>query len=665
MSQTARRIYVDRSRVNDTHRCKRLRYLGYHAGSAHRGLQPVRKSIHLVIGGAVHAGLEVLLREAQKWLNEYPHEDLDKLFIKARPAIEQRAVASALADLAAASAHGVELDTLEVAGTEAAIQMAAGVAIDFSGGADGGGGGMSPASIASMSDSPIMIDFSMAEHNQPSLPTGFMEQLEVSVKLEQQAVGEVVDWSKPIYGEAASGTGVAAVDGNNIDGSGGVGSRGVDQLSGQASVEANLQAATGIDDYLRQELAALVEAMVRAYSRRRLRPLLEQFEVLEVEREGQWKLADVEGAGEHRWQQQLGAGGIGGTISVCTLCGEPTNSLAAQGSCRGDRTEVWFMSRLDALLLERSTNSLYLQSYKTAGSWDRRKANEAEIDMQGLSEAVDVELRLAEAWEQVHAPLFQSLLEDFSLEACLQMSGNKKISELVETPVARWLLTLPNPPRILGVRYEYLLKGQRRQDDKDAQLPGRYVFDSPLIRAYSLDGITADDRRWGHSYSYWNLAGQNKKLDYRSWKKKPTWKFMPIATWIDRLDAGLVQPEAYDKDGRPIDVLADQFVAPIHVYRNEDDMRDMLEQLEAEEVQVARDVAAVHAVEHDEMRLRSELNKRFPQNRSACVWPGKCSMFQICYGSADMRRNPEINSELYQIRSVANHPVEFQEASHA
>lgn len=315
---------------------------------------------------------------------------------------------------------------------------------------------------------------------------------------------------------------------------------------------------------------------------------------------------------------------------------------------------MWFMSRLDALLLERSTNSLYLQSYKTAGQWDRRKAQEAEIDMQGLSEAVDVELRLGEAWE---------LVQDDKNDGESHPHRIKRIPELVEPRVAKWLLTLPNPPRILGVRYEYLLKGQRRQDDKDAQLPGRYVFDSPLIRSYSQDGITSDDRRWAHSYSYYNLAGQNKKLDYRSWKKKPVWRHMPVSVWIDRLDAGLVQPEAYDKDGRSIDVLGEQFVAPIHVYRNEDDMRDMLEQLEAEEVQVARDVAAVHAVEHDPVALRSELNKRFAQNRSTCVWPGKCSFFQICYGSADMRRDPEHMSELYQIRSVANHPAEFEEAA--
>ena len=63
MTQT---IYTDRSRVQTAQRCRRLRWLGYHEGTAGVGLVPVKKSIHLVVGGAVHAGLELLLREGQE-----------------------------------------------------------------------------------------------------------------------------------------------------------------------------------------------------------------------------------------------------------------------------------------------------------------------------------------------------------------------------------------------------------------------------------------------------------------------------------------------------------------------------------------------------------------------------------------------------------------------
>src|ERR1700691_4450926 len=56
-------------------------------------------------------------------------------------------------------------------------------------------------------------------------------------------------------------------------------------------LERQRNAGAEFDDWLWQEQAALVEGMVRAYARRRLRPLLEEFEVLEVEREGDWELA--------------------------------------------------------------------------------------------------------------------------------------------------------------------------------------------------------------------------------------------------------------------------------------------------------------------------------------------------------------------------------------
>ena len=65
------------------------------------------------------------------------------------------------------------------------------------------------------------------------------------------------------------------------------------------------------------------------------------------------------------------------------------------------RYESRFMSRPDALLRSRADNSLYILSYKTAATWDIRKARDAEHDMQGLREGVEVERRLREWWEEL------------------------------------------------------------------------------------------------------------------------------------------------------------------------------------------------------------------------------------------------------------------------
>jgi hypothetical protein len=613
-----KKLVTDRSRCEAKQRCGRSRWLGYESGDSRLGLTPVKKSIHLVIGGAVHSGLEVLLREGQQAVDNLilvfgaALQDnsvtavLDSLMPSpAMRGIEDAAVGAALTHLRSMTEHGVELDTLELVGTEKAAQEVAQQASAITG---------DKLSLESMG----MIEVKLTDDPYVvGLSQGFTPESTVGEVFggEVKVVAPSEDWAMPGAGANAHGTAPSSSSGG-VD----------DFLAGaEALPEAltsdsiTLDQSDGMDKYLRAELAALVEGMVRAYARRRLRPLLEQFVVLEVEREGWWKLGAVD---------------LGSEIA-----------------------ELYFASRHDALLLERQTNSLYLQSYKTTGSWDRRKEMDAQVDQQGLSEAVDVENRMREAWE-----LLEMLKKDDRAEALSEMVTirSERVDELVSSRVAEWLSSQPEPPRILGVRYEYLHKGQRRQDKKDPELPGRYVQDSPLIRAYSQDGITAADRRWSWTYEWWELSGKSRRLDYRSWKKQPVWKYLSIAEWIDMLDRGEVQPDAYDEDGYVMDVLAEQFVEPITVYRNSDDMRDWLEQTQAQEIQVAKDAEEVRRAraEGGEMAERSALNRLFGQSRRACSYPGKCSFWEVCYGGDAIRRNPE-SSGLYTIR-IPNHPIELE-----
>lgn len=602
-----KRIYVDRSRYQAYLRCRRARYLEYHAGESKRGIVPVRKSIHLVIGGAVHTGLEVLLREGQNRISTLNfgsdgiplslEQKLATLFevecgsyqLTDARLIEDAAVAAALADLAAATEHGVELDTLEQGALDA--NSVGGIAGNVGTGGDSAARPTAPR----IEESAIIVSFDEVDAGLPPEPPMGHRDTSMSWPI---PIAASLDFGAPIYPVyPESSKRVAAEDDERLN-------------EIQIKVQQN---ESGIDDYLKLELAALVEAMVRAYARRRLRPLLEQFEVLEVEREGSWRLAEL------------------------------------PESFTGEPAELWFASRHDGLLLERATNDLYLLSYKTTGQWDRRRAMDAEVDMQGLSEAVDVERRMAEAWRLIQDERKDTLAE---------------VRELVTESTQEFLTSLPEPPRILGVRYEYLIKGRREQDKNDLVQPGRYVNSSPLVRAYKMDGITAEDRKWAHSYVTCDLTGKEHRLSWQAWKKAPVWRYMPIAEWVDLLDKGDIQPDAYDAAGYALDPLAAQFIPPIAVMRNSDDMRDMLEQLEAIEVQIAADVAAVQAVQNNPAQFRSELNKRFAQTRSACSYPGRCSYFLVCYSGSgtDLREHPE-RSELFQIR-IPNHPVETGEAAH-
>jgi hypothetical protein len=188
------------------------------------------------------------------------------------------------------------------------------------------------------------------------------------------------------------------------------------------------------DAYLVNEQTALVEAMVRAYARRRLRPLLEQYEVLEVEREGSWTLHEEHGPEDF------------------TKMGDGERIYPRSW-------QLMFMSRPDALLLDRASRQLYLLSFKTTGGWDVCKARDIEHDMQGLSEGIEVERRLAIWWAELQN--LQASIDPIPAgipDKLRMLHEGVDISDLT----IKFLRSLPAPPRILGIRYEFLLKGPRK-----------------------------------------------------------------------------------------------------------------------------------------------------------------------------------------------------------
>lgn len=609
-------IYVDRSRGLARDRCKKMRWLEYHAGPAHVGLVPVCKSIHLLIGGAVHAGMEVLLREGQKFLDDFAQQipelelpdALSALFDRPEgttgptPArlIEDAAVLLALESLRKEMAGGVECDPEEEAERKAREQAA--TQVDWSGmdlAAPGSKDKTMAAVVDQSGDSPIMIDFGELGAQVAGRPNG------ISAGTEAQA--ELAAAARPVFARPQTDA-----------------------------------------KYLAEELAALVEGMVRAWARRKWQNLLRDFEVLEVEREGEWTLAAIDCDPKPECPRCLGRGSHALTGALSDW--DKSQSVV----CECTRGEIHFLSRHDALLRERSTDFLYLQSFKTTGSWDRRKELDAQVDVQGLSEAVDVEKRFDKWWHQIHGETEQSY-EGWAWGA----------DTTVKTPaIYDFLLRQAAPPTILGIRYEYILKGSRKKDKKDATAPDRYVQESILCRAWKQEGITAEDRRWAWTWDWFDAGGKSRRLDYRSWQKFPVWKFMPIKDWVDLLDRGEVQAEATTEQGEPMDALAEQFVPVVVAYRNADDARDWLEQVAESERENAEGVEAVRRAEEsgDYGELRSALNRHFPQNRAACSYPGLCayrstsSQAGFCFGGPDPEHDPAV-MERFRTR-VPNHPKE-------
>jgi len=616
-------IFTDRSRTECYQHCARERFLRYH--EAGQGLEPKSKPLPLAVGGAVHVGLALELAEGQKAVDR--HGSVEAVPLAVWREIEDRAVASAIADLS---------------------QYRGQLALD-------------PGEAAAMASPSDLARQMAATADQLGVP------------LDDPTLAA-------LYDHHASG-------------------------------------AKEFDEYLWKEQSGLVEALVRAYARRKLRPLLESHEVLEVEREGEWELSSWYGPRYVETGEIVNAG-----------------TLDEAKVFETEHVSLRFMSRPDALLRSRADNSLYLMSFKTAASWDRRKELDAQHDMQGLSEGVEVERRLGEWWHLAHAgdlgPDNQGLRDAYYY---VQDAGGE-----IKIKKAMWefLRSIPAPPRILGIRYEYLLKGERWRD-KD--LTARFGFDcrsqkSHLVRRYVARSTPAKgaafslgDQCW--SYDYIKEDGAATNLYYGHWKSEPVFDDTSFCTsagqkprqleksestrceksqssasgqkgwvshspqgsamspngvtvgaaansyvkaWIDLLDQSEEAMSAEDSTvglepralgwksagqalgytaQHPLDAV---FVPPVIVYRQDDSLRDLIEEIEAQEVEVAESVALIEAAT-DEGERRSLLNRRFRRTLRACEYPTTCSMSKVCHGGEDIRRDP-LGSGLYKIRQPHHRP---------
>jgi hypothetical protein len=362
--------------------------------------------------------------------------------------------------------------------------------------------------------------------------------------------------------------------------------------------------------YVDEEQAALIEGMVRAYARERLLPLLAEFVVLEVEREGEWLVGAYPDMPGNR-------------------------SLYAQP------WELRWQSRPDALLLERATGQLQIMSFKTAASWDQRKEQDARHDSQGLSEGVEIEQRLARWWKQLH---------DNQID-------KEMIDENYSDAMAQYLVAVTAPPTIYAIRYEFLYKGERRIDKS---LSAEYGFPcrvqcSPLVRPYR----NSDTGEHNCSWDYIKADGSTSKLNYRAWSSQPVWREMSPAAWMDHLADAREMADGWHTPAQstgslPCRPLAELFATPLTIFRDPDDLLNWAEQMAYQEEEIAGHVAEVNAAK-DEGERRSLLNRYFPMTRSACSYPSQCFATGLCFGGGDEVRGDPIGSGLFVARK-SNHP---------
>lgn len=377
---------------------------------------------------------------------------------------------------------------------------------------------------------------------------------------------------------------------------------------------------TSLEDsnYVYNEQKALIEAMLYGWWKKRYPELLERYDILEVEREEVWEV---------------------GQFDVMLSTG--TSVIFPQPA----KVRLIWLGRVDALLREKDSNDLHLQSFKTTAEWDTRKDSAASHDIQGLSELCAVEHRLEEWWQLIQAEMHSSRTSERWLKA-----------EQSSPVLFRWLFDQSAPPKIQGIRMEHLLAGQRMDPGKGPKKTGRKVQYSPLIRGYKKDGITPDLDEYAYKFQWDDEYGMHRLG--KGWAPFNAWE-QPggVRAWIDKLAAGGAQADLGD-------ALDAQFVYPQPYYRQAEDVEDWQQQMIAEELRKFEAVEKLRTAV-DKNQRRFLLNVLFPQFRHSCDYPRLCWAAELCFspGYADypdttglyQRRDPHHAAEkdhLVQIEGI-------------
>jgi hypothetical protein len=322
--------------------------------------------------------------------------------------------------------------------------------------------------------------------------------------------------------------------------------------------------------------------------------------------------------------------------------------------------------------------------------------------MQGLSEGVEVERRLAGWWKTIQvfistydmppAQIIDLLSSGLESQKALDAAVGDTKSERIPAAICRYLAALAAPPRIHAIRYEFLLKGYRREDKELTQRLGVTVYSqqSHLVRQYVATsvpkkgdgGYSVGDVCWSWDF-YRPEDDKNSKLAWQNWASRPLAETTqwPVKEWIDKLDASELVMSGEDSTvgleprvlgwkspAQAVGVtkthpLDEVFVPPVVVYRNLDDLRDWVDATEAQERRNAEAVAEINATT-DEGERRHLLNVHFPMVRTACEYPGQCVYARdrvgVCYAGAEMKADPlRVGAGEYRVRTP-NHPVETQ-----
>jgi len=369
--------------------------------------------------------------------------------------------------------------------------------------------------------------------------------------------------------------------------------------------------------FIVNEQCALVEAFIRSFAIRILPDILNRFRIIDVERE----------------------------------------EFIQEG-------DLIFDGRLDVILEEISTSDIYIVSFKTAASWDRRQEKANEHDNQGLSETFLLENRLRQENLGIYS-LIATLENEYA-----KWEDNKLV--LATSKYKDYLKKFLKREKVMGVIMIYLLKGKRYESYSK---PGLWEQHSPLIRGYyKLIGTTYE---YAGSLYYDNPSNKSGKGRLgKGWESFNVWESEEVGFikgWIHML----VNNEVGGQD-----IIGENYKIPAPYFRNQGHLDSWFRQaisiesninsnlVQLKQMPFCQNLANSNQQKEDWDNLQVKLDYMFPQTRKHCHYPSDCQFLDICYNQsvfddpigsgkfiyrkAHHIREIEEHEKLYQISNQAN-----------
>lgn len=320
--------------------------------------------------------------------------------------------------------------------------------------------------------------------------------------------------------------------------------------------------------FIVSEQCALVEAFIRSFAIRVLPDLLARFRIIDVEREESIQEGD----------------------------------LIIEG-------------RLDVILEEISTSDIYIISFKTAASWDRRQEKANEHDNQGLSETYLLEARLREE---------NRVLQEF--RPTIHMDLNWKLDPKIIAATKKYdeyISKFLKKETVMGVLMIYMLKGKRYESYSK---PGLWEQHSPLIRGYRK--LVGTEYEYAGSLWYDNPSNKSGKGKLgKGWEPFNIWESEEVG-----FIKGWIHKAANNELGQ--DIIGQSFKIPAPYFRRQEHLDSWFRQTLAIEEEIKGKEKFVRNASNEFNKPTPQLlDIYFQQARKHCHYPTDCSYLDICYNN--------------------------------